>query len=230
MLRSQLGPRLAGDRVEGRQPGGRPLRSAVDRRRRQVQRLGRIVRLQVQVAPLKHGERPDRGYDTARIHRVANLEVSGHGVVGYDDALGAILDVHHREHPESRYRGDNGISLLTTGHYALMRERFGSRVHDGIAGESVLVERPGWLDLRDLTGGVEIVPGDGDGDGLLLDGASPAQPCVEFSRLISGAASGSLREPMAQLRNGMRGYYLQVKGGAGTWLREGDWVFACRGA
>jgi hypothetical protein len=198
-----------------------------------VRRLGRIVRLQVQVAPLKHGERPDRGYDTGRIRRVANLEVTSHGVVGYDgDASGAIVDVHHRDHPESRYRGDNGISLLTTGHYALMRERFGSRVHEGIAGESVLVERPGWLDLQDLTGGVQIVPGDGTGDaaGLVLSGASPAQPCVEFSRLISGAAPGSVRGPMAQLRDGMRGYYLQVQGRAGTLLREGDWVLACRGA
>jgi hypothetical protein len=198
-----------------------------------VRRLGRIVRLQVQVAPLKHGERPDRGYDTGRIRRVANLEVTNHGVVGYDgDPLESILDVHHRDHPESRYRGDNGISLLTTGHYALMRQRFGSRVHEGIAGESVLVERPGWLDLHDLTGGVQIVPGDGTGGaaGLRLSGASPAQPCVEFSRLISGAAPGSVREPMAQLRDGMRGYYLQVQGRAGTSLHEGDWVFACRGA
>lgn len=201
-----------------------------------MRRLGRIVRLQVQVGPLKHGERPDRGYDTGRIRRVATLEVTGHGVVGYDghegDAPEAILDVHHRDHPQSRYRGDNGISLLTTGHYALMRERFGSRVDDGIAAESVLVEREGWLDLRDLAGGVQIVPGDaaGDADGLLLDGASPAQPCVEFSRLVSGAASGSMREPLAQLRDGVRGYYLQVTGGAGTVLREGDGVFARRGA
>ena len=198
-----------------------------------MRRLGRIVRLQVQVAPLKHGERPDRGYDTSRIRRVASLEVTTHGVVGYaDDAQEAILDVHHRDHPESRYRGDNGISLLTTGHYTLMRERFGTRIPDGVAAESVLVERSGWLELGDLTGGVRIVPGDeaGDDDGLLLSGASPAQPCVEFSRLVSGAASGSMREPLAQLRDGMRGYYLQVEGGAGTVLREGDWVFAGRGA
>jgi hypothetical protein len=215
----------------------------------QVRRLGRIVRLQVQVAPLKHGERPDRGYDTGRIRRVSSLEVTAHGVIGHaDDAPGPIVDVHHRDHPESRYRGDNGISLLTTGHYALMRERFGPHVHDGIAAESVLVERPGWLDLRDLAGGVAIVPDDGaasragdgaasrpgdgtgDADALLLGGAGAAQPCVEFSRLVSGAASGSLREPLAQLRDGMRGYYLQVEVGAGTVLHEGDWVLARDGA
>jgi hypothetical protein len=213
-----------------------------------VRRLGRIVRLQVQVAPLKHGERPDRGYDTDRIRRVAALEVTGHGVVGHGvveddgDAPEAIVDVHHRDHPESRYRGDNGISLLTTGHYALMRERFGPHVHDGIAAESVLVERPGWLNLQDLAGGLAIVPGDGSGEaivpghgsgeagGILLGGASAAQPCVEFSRLVSGAASGSLREPLAQLRDGMRGYYLQVEDGAGRVMREGDWVVARDGA
>ena len=197
-----------------------------------MQRIGRIVRLQVQVAPLKHGERPDRGYNAGRIRRVTNLEVGEHGVVGYDgDARESIVDVHHRDHPETRYRGDNGISLLTTGHYALMRERFGAHVPDGIAGETVLVERPGWLDLLDLKGGVQIVPDDGAGnaEGLLFGGVSPAQPCVEFSRLVSGISSGSVREPMEYLLDGMRGYYLQVIGGAGAVLREGDWVFARRG-
>ena len=153
-------------------------------------------------------------------------------MIGYDgDSSEAIVDVHHRDHPESRHRGDNGISLLTTGHYALMRGRFGSHVHDGIAAENVLVERTGWLDLRDLMGGVGIVPGSGTeaAGGLLLAGASPVQPCVEFSRVVSGAASGSQREPLAQLRDGMRGYYLQVDGDIGPVLHERDWVVACRG-
>jgi hypothetical protein len=203
-----------------------------------VQELGRIVRLQVQLAPLKHGERPDRGYDTGRIRRVAALAVTEHGVVGYDeDAPDGIVDVHHRDHPESRYRGDNGISLLTTGHYARMRERFGPHVHDGIAAESVLVERPGWLDLEELAHGVKVVAADGDGDprdvsegGLLLEGATPAQPCVEFSRLVAGTPSGSQREPLRELRDGMRGYYLRVARGAGTVLREGDRLVALDGS
>jgi hypothetical protein len=219
-----------------------------------VQELGRIVRLQVQLAPLKHGERPDRGYDTDRIRRVAALTVTEHGVVGYDeDAPDGIIDVHHRDHPESRYRGDNGISLLTTGHYASMRERFGPHVHDGLAAESVLVDRPGWLDLADLAHGVSVVPAEERSDddtvpadqrsdddtvsvgqrsdhlvaaGLLLDDAAPAQPCVEFSRLVSGAPAGSQREPLRELRDGMRGYYLRVARGAGTTLREGDRLVA----
>jgi hypothetical protein len=200
-----------------------------------VQELGRIVRLQVQLAPLKHGERPDRGYDTGRIRRVAALAVTEHGVVGYDaGAPEGIVDVHHRDHPESRHRGDNGISLLTTGHYARMRERFGAHVQDGIAAESVLVERPGWLDLRDLAHGVAVVPADADPgelreDGLLLGGAAPAQPCVEFSRVVAGGAAGSQREPLQELRDGMRGYYLRVTRGAGTVLREGDRVLALGG-
>jgi hypothetical protein len=200
-----------------------------------VQELGRIVRLQVQLAPLKHRERPDRGYDTGRIRRVAALAVTERGVVGYDaDAPHGIVDVHHRDHPESRYRGDNGISLLTTGHYALMRERFGPHVHDGIAAESVLVDRPGWLDLDDLTHGVAVGAGDADlrdvvEGGLLLDGATPAQPCVEFSRVVAGTPAGSHSEPLRELRDGMRGYYLRVARGAGTVLREGDLLVALDG-
>jgi hypothetical protein len=188
-----------------------------------MEELGRIVRLQVQVAPLKRGDKPDRWYDTDRIRRVTSLAVTEDGVVGRVDGED-VVDVHHRDHPQSRHRGDNGISLCTTGHYRLMRERFGDHLVDGLAAENVLIEREGWLGLEDLADGVAVVAGEGRDRGeLVLGSAVVAQPCVEFSRLAVGEEhAGSLREPLQALRDGVRGYYLTVEAGAGTVLREGD--------
>ena len=193
-----------------------------------MEQLGRIVRLQVQHAPLKRGRRPDRWYDADRIRRVDALTVTEHGVVGHvTGEADGIVDAHHRDHPESRHRGDNGLSILTTGHYARLREQFGDHVTDGIAGENVLFERAGWLDVADLDNGILVTPSragaDGRGDRLVLTGARPAEPCVEFSRLVAGTGV-PMQEPLRQLRGGARGYLLRVERGAGSVLREGDRV------
>lgn len=183
-----------------------------------MEELGEIVRLQVQVAPLKRGERPHRWYDADRIRRVDALTVTPRGVVGHVDGRD-VIDVHHRDHPQSRHRGDNGLSLCPTGHYELMRRRFGEHLVDGVAAENVLVERLGWLDLADLGDGVVAVTG--ERARVTLGAARPAQPCVEFSRFATGDAA-AVREPLRYLADGMRGYLLTVEEGAGTRLREGD--------
>ena len=184
------------------------------------------MRLQVQVAPLKRGERPRRWYDPGRIRRVAALTVTPEGVVGHDGDR-AVVDVHHRDHPQSRHRGDNGISLCTTGHYERMREEFGDHLVDGIAAENVLLDRPGWLDVEQLAAGVAVVGEDGERGRLVLGRPAAAEPCVEFSRLAVGDPDAPLQEPLRQLRGGVRGYYLSVLAGAGTRLREGDRIVAC---
>jgi hypothetical protein len=138
-----------------------------------VQELGRIVRLQVQVAPLKRGTPPDRYYDTERIRRVDALTVTGHGVIGHaPDAPNGIVDVHHRDHPRSRHRGDNGISVLTTGHYERMRAEFGPHLVDGVAAENVLLDRAGWLDLEDLVAGIVVVAHGQDAAGAATGGGA----------------------------------------------------------
>lgn len=184
--------------------------------------LGRITRLQVQTAPLKRGHEPDRWYDADRIRRVDALRVTDAGVLGHvDDEPEPVVDVHHAAHPDSRNRGDNGISLGFTGHYAGMRERFGDHLAVGVAGENLVVELDGLVGPGELAQGVTVV---GDGE-LLLAGAQVAEPCVEFSRFALGDdRGGSLREPLQALRGGVRGYYLTVVGGGGTVLREGDVV------
>jgi hypothetical protein len=185
-----------------------------------MEELGRITRLQVQTDPLKRGEQPHRWYDADRILRVGALTVTPAGVVGHLDG-GDVVDVHHRDHPRSRHRGDNGISLCPTGHYATMRGEFGDHLTNGVAGENVLLDRGGWLSLGDLGDGVTVVTG--DGEELVLATPRPAQPCVEFSRHVVGDAT-SVREPLRRLMDGMRGYLFTVASGAGTVLREGDRV------
>lgn len=193
-----------------------------------MRELGRIVHLSVQVAPLKRGERPDRWYDADRIRRVDTVTVTEDGVVGHlDGDPDAIVDVHNRTHPQSRHRGDNGISLGARGHYDLMRDWFGPQVRDGVAGENLVIDRDKRLLLAELADGVTAV---GDGE-LVLAAAREIEPCIEFGDFVLPPEhEGPMREPLQQLRGGIRGFYLTVTGGAGTVLREGDPVFAGRPA
>lgn len=188
-----------------------------------MRELGRIVHLTVQVAPLKRGEPPARWYDATRIRRVDAVTITEDGVVGHlDGHPDAIVDVHNRTHPRSRHRGANGLSLGVRGHYELMRGWFGPRVTEGIAGENLVIDRDERLLLDDLAGGVTVV---GDEE-LELVAAQDIEPCVEFCRFLLGGEHGPVREPLRQLRGGIRGFNLGVAAGTGTVLREGDVVLA----
>src|SRR5207248_10512039 len=100
--------------------------------------IGTIVRLQVQRSSLKLGERPRRWFDPAPLVVVPALVLSEAGVVGLLPEGGRIVDVHNREHPESRHGNGNGISVGFTSHYVQMRSRLGDRIVEGIAGENIL--------------------------------------------------------------------------------------------
>ena len=192
-----------------------------------MRELGCVARLQVQVEPLKRGEKPHRVYDPSLIREVDELTVTEHGVLGHVDGEDEpILDAHHHDHPRSRFRGDNGISLGVLGHYTRLRERFGDHVTDGVAGENVLLDHPGRLTLEDLDGGVRVL----SEEPVVLAPVVVAEPCVEFSRFVLGDASGttSLRAPLQELRGGMRGFYLGVRLGHGARLRVGDAVMCLR--
>lgn len=187
-----------------------------------MEQLGRIVRLQVQVAPLKRGEKPHRWYDAERIRRVDAATITEDGVVGHLDGESTpIVDVHNRTHPESRNRGDNGVSLGVRGHYELMRGWFGDHVTDGIAGENLVIDRDVRLTVDELASGLTAVGRDGR---LTLATARPIEPCVEFSRFVLRAGDGGVTEPLRRLRHGIRGFALTVAAGGGTVLREGDLV------
>lgn len=186
-----------------------------------MRELGRVVRLQVQLDPLKRGEKPHRWYDTSRIRAVDALTVTERGVVGHLDGEHIpLVDVHHADHPRSRNRGANGISLGVTAHYAWMRERYGDHLVEGVAGENLVVDHPGRLTLEDLEDGVRVL---GEEE-VVLGPVAVAEPCVEFSRFVLDDPTAATREPLRALRGGVRGFYLGVRAGAGARLRVGDRV------
>jgi hypothetical protein len=189
--------------------------------------LGTVVRVQVQRSRLKPGERGQRRYDPAPLLEVAALDVGPRGVVGQGPD-GPVADVHHADVPDSRnVKLVNGLSLLPRAHYARLRTRFGPHLVDGIAGESLLVETDGPWSPDALEG--ELLLETADGGLLPLSGGRPAPPCVEFARFCLGddslaAGDPRVREALADLADGARGFYVQPGGSgqvrAGALLRR----------
>lgn len=171
--------------------------------------LGPIVRLQVQREKIKSGEKPNERYTPHGIlTRVDALVLDPGGVTGLRDDE-EITDVHNAAHPRSRFRGSNGISLLTTAHYAKMRARFGDHLADGLAAESILVASDRILTLDDLAGGIAI--GNGD-DPIVIREWAVAHPCVPFSRFASRFPDDArpdrrITEALQFLDHGTRGFY-----------------------
>ena len=176
--------------------------------------LGTVARLQVQRSPLKPGPRGTRVYDPAPLLEVAALEVGPRGVSGQSGS-GAVLDVHHADHPDSRnVKLLNGLSLLPRAHYERLRARFGDHLVDGSAGESVLLDSEGPWAAADLAG--DLVLETAAGDLLPLGSVMPAAPCVEFARFCLQRPPGPDDEELAaaleDLDHGTRGFYVVVAG------------------
>jgi MOSC domain-containing protein YiiM len=161
--------------------------------------LGPVVRLQVQRGRLKPGERGSRVYDPAPLHEVDALHVSAAGCLGRSgDAW--LVDVHHAAHPDSRHTPHAPVSLLTTGSYRALRERFGPHLADGVAGENVLVD-------SDRVLADEVARAFSIG-AVLLESVAPAEPCVEFARWCARLGpDASAREDLIALLGGARGWY-----------------------
>ncbi len=192
--------------------------------------IGPILRLQVQTDSLKQGQKPHRWYAPAAIRSVPQLRLDEGGATGFDD--GPITDVHHRDTPHAKFRGDNGLSIGFTGHYAHIRERFGDFLVDGIAGENILVDADRVFTESELAGGLVIT---GDHDPVVIDRIIVAPPCVEFSRFCAGYALDRqsdhvITETLQFLHQGMRGFYgtLAASSGAAANIAVGDMVYLLR--
>lgn len=192
-----------------------------------MQRIGHIVRLQVQQSSLKVGESPRR-YDPSPLLRVDRLHIAPAGVSATGGQGDPIVDVHNQEHPASKNRrGVNGVSLGFTTHYDAMRERFGPHLADGIAGENILIAVDRVFDEEALAGGVII--GSESGPQVRLAQVIVAAPCVEFSRYAlrfpdDQRPDASVTQALQFLHNGMRGFYAAYEGEPAS-LSAGDEVF-----
>jgi hypothetical protein len=194
--------------------------------------IGTVVKLQVQRSSLKLGERPRRWFDPSPLLTVPALSLSPDGVVGLPPDGDPVVDVHNRAHPETRHGSGNGISLGFTSHYAGMRDRFGERLADGIAGENILVQTERDFTRGDLPGRVTI---EGEGGLVRLEAVRVIEPCVEFSRYALGRmgrpeeslerVDPPVTETLIFLRFGMRGYCATYAAGPTT-VRLGDRLYA----
>lgn len=179
-----------------------------------MRELGRIVRLQIQRASLKTGDKPARVYSLAPLLAVARLAVGPDGVLGEAPDGSWVVDVHHRAHPLTKNEdGAHGISLGFTAHYRLMRERFGERISAGCAGENILVETGGRVALGELAGGAACCAPDGR-ELVRLEVLQVAHPCRPFSGWALGGRVESevLKDTLQFLDDGLRGFYCQGVG------------------
>ena len=169
--------------------------------------IGRVVRLQVQTASLKRGERPRRVYDPSPLVEVSRLRLTPDGASAERDGA-PLLDVHHAARPAGKSVPGREVSVGFTSHYAKMRGEYGSHLAVGCAGENILVETDRVWRLEDLAGGLVFRNAE-SGALLRLTRVSVADPCVEFSRYALCAPEAPPQElkPVLQfLGEGMRGY------------------------
>jgi hypothetical protein len=191
-----------------------------------VEPIGTIVRLQVQRSSLKAGGKPRQWYDPAPIVSVPILTLDEHGVTGWAEDGTMIADVHNATHPETKYRGENGVSFGFTSHYAAMRERFGGHLTDGIAGENILIATARTFREEECERGVCIVGA--DGTRVNLTEVLAAEPCAPFSRFslrydVDTPSDRNVSDALNFLRGGTRAFYATSQGDAR--IRVGDRVF-----
>lgn len=177
--------------------------------------LGPLVRLQIQRGSLKTGERPQRSYDPAPLVAVPRLAVGPDGVLGAGPEDAWIVDVHHRAHPATKNAdGLHGVSVGFTAHYDAMRERFGERLTIGCAGENLIAEAGGRLQLADVAGGLAILAPDGR-ERVRLRVLEVARPCRPFTGWALGGRPVEpevLKQSLQFLDEGMRGFYCIAEG------------------
>ena len=116
------------------------------------------------------------------------------------------LDIHHAHHPQTRFNGDNPLSVGFTSHYALMRAEYGGHLANGCAGENILVETQERVTLVMAARGLVIRPANG-GELVWLREMQVALPCRPFSGYVMGLTEASVKEALQFLNDGMRGYY-----------------------
>lgn len=174
-----------------------------------MRELGQIVRLQVQRDSVKSGVKPFQTYAAVpNLTAVQSLSLDANGVSGTDAPGVQYLDVHNATHPRSKFRGENGISIGFTGHYAAMRDRFGDHLTDGIAGENMVVACDERVSLEMIAGGIVIVGKQGE---LRIGPWVVMHPCAPFSKFclnMPGEARPDRRvtETLRFLDNGVRGF------------------------
>ena len=169
--------------------------------------VGEVVKLQIQRTPLRDGDR----YLLDPLTEVSALRLTGPGPIGFD-GTSWIVDRHHRHHPQAApYRRARALSIGFTSHYEEIWRRF-TPIPLGAGGENLIVSSAEVISEADLRGGIRIGTSEVS---ALVTGARVAEPCVAFTRLVTGrfeASAGELAEDRERLRQGIRGFVMPLHG------------------
>lgn len=179
-----------------------------------MQKVGTIAFVQIQREPLKIINNPDNSYDdrlyrTTPIERVAQLELTAKGIMGICEDGEQVVDVHHENHPQSRYRGGNKISFGFTKNYDHMRERFGDHIATGDGGENIIVDAAINVAQLDTTRRFFLQHGEMK---IELTEVMSAAPCRPFSVYCAAKElhGSDLKNALQFLNDGTRGYYAEL--------------------
>lgn len=194
--------------------------------------IGSIKQVQIQRYSVKFGQKPHVTYNPGPIQIVEQLQLTPDGVVGIIDGPTAIIDVHNAQHPTTHNRSgtNNNISFNFTSHYQAIRQAYGDRIHDGIAGENILIETNQPYRLEDLGDGL-IIERAQDKQQIQLHSLSVAAPCLEFSLFVLNSQEEpgheQIKHTLQFLHHGQRGFYaLVTEGPDKNFIQAGDRVYS----
>ena len=174
-------------------------------------------------------------YDPSRRVEVERLQITPQGIEAVTPQGERVLDIHHKDHPETRYLGGDDVSINFTSHYAAMRAQFGEHMVDGIAGENIIIDYEQEVWLPDLNQQI-IIENPDTRDRVLLEVEEFAAPCEEFSHFAARSqdkhlSAEKLKATLQFLNNGRRGFLLVLsKGQAETAVQPGDQVYVVAAA
>ncbi len=169
--------------------------------------IGSIVKLQIHRDRLRTGN----NYHLDPLVEVSKLRLTSDGPIGFNGSSW-IIDCHHRSHPSvSRYQPERALSIGFTSHYEHIWRMF-EPIPLGAGGENLIVGTDRVLEPKDLVRGIRIESADGR---TSIPTAAVAEPCVPFTRLVTGrpdAGAAELVEQRERLRGGIRGFIMALEG------------------
>ena len=169
--------------------------------------VGEVVKLQIHRRHQRDGE----NYRLDPLAEVSTLRLTDGGPIGFDGASW-IVDCHHRYHPQATtHRPARALSIGFTAHYEDIWQRF-TPIPLGAGGENLIVSSDEVISEAELSGGIRIGPPQAS---ILVSDAKVAEPCVAFTRLVTGRSEASahdLAEDREHLRRGIRGFVMPLDG------------------
>ena len=196
-------------------------------------KLGTVKLVQLQPQGLIYETPSGEIYDPARRLEAEHITITHKGIETITEDGERLLDIHHLEHPQTRFRGDDLVCIGFTSHYHAMRDYFGEHIIDGAAGENIIIEYDQEVWLADLGERIAF-QNPQTGQNVYLDVKEFAAPCEEFSHFAANSQleplpPEKLKSTLQFLTNGRRGFLLMLSPGQESGVvANGDQVFVVK--